>query len=189
MLTRVLPVKKGATVAHRIVKFTAGYSKFITEKTDSVSHLGEIGEDLYTGLRSTLLDRLRDKEPTVRTQAVIALSKLSFSQAEDPVDLDEGEPTILETILDAMADDTSPPHTLPALLARSRDVDAPIRKLVYSAVLEKYCTPPDLDGGRATVGFTHARALTIAQRETIVRNGLSDREESVKAAARNLLGV
>ncbi|KAI9061537.1 ARM repeat-containing protein [Trametes sanguinea] len=248
MLTRVLPVKKGTTVADRIVKFAAGYSKFITEKNleerkkngvdedddttserflnqlvrfllkgctakdkvvrfrvvqciaDTIAHLGEIDEDLYTDLRSTLLDRLRDKEPTVRTQAVIALSKLSLS--EDPAELDEGEPTILETILDAMAYDTSPevrraallnvplsPHTLPALLARSRDVDAPIRKLVYSAILEKYCTPPDLDGGRATVGFTHPRALTIAQRETIVRNGLGDREESVKAAARNLLGV
>ncbi|OSD02558.1 hypothetical protein PYCCODRAFT_1367188 [Trametes coccinea BRFM310] len=264
MLTRVLPVKKGTTVADRIVKFAAGYSKFITEKStslfaegslhcsfcvdveerkkaeldedddttserflnqlvrfllkgcvakdkvvrfrviqciaDTIAHLGEIDEDLYTDLRSTLLDRLRDKEPTVRTQAVIALSKLSFS--EDPSELEEGEPTILETILDAMAYDTSPevrraallnvplsPQTLPALLARSRDVDAPIRKLVYSAVLEKYCTPPDLDNGRATVGFTHPRALTIAQREMIVRNGLGDREETVKAAARNLLGV
>lgn len=38
-------------------------------------------------------------------QAVIALTKLSYS--EDPSELDEGEPSILETILDAMAYDTS----------------------------------------------------------------------------------
>ena len=36
MLTRVLPVKKGTTVADRIVKFAAGYSKFITEKSTSL---------------------------------------------------------------------------------------------------------------------------------------------------------
>ncbi|KAI8971320.1 nuclear condensing complex subunit [Trametes punicea] len=247
MLTRILPIKKGTPVADRIVKFTAGYSKFITEKNveerkkneldedddttserflnqlvrfllkgctakdkvvrfrviqciaDTIAHLGEIDEDLYTDLRATLLERLRDKEPTVRTQAVIALSKLSFS--EDPSELEDGEPTILDTITEAMAYDTSPevrraallnvplsPQTLPALLARSRDVDPTIRKLVYTSVLEKYCIPSDR-GPPSAVGFTHPRALTIAQREMIVRNGLGDREESVKAAARSLLGA
>ncbi|KAH9887359.1 nuclear condensing complex subunit, partial [Cubamyces lactineus] len=199
MIIRVLPLKKGTTVADRIVKFIAGYSKFITEKNaeerqkngieeddettserflnhfvhfllkgctakdkvvrfrviqciaDTISHLGEIDEDLYTNLRATLLDRLRDKEPTVRTQAVIALSKLAFS--EDPSELEEGEPSILDSILDTMAYDTSP-------------------ELVYSSVLESNSVNP----------------LTIAQREMIVRNGLGDREESVKAAARQLLG-
>ena len=76
------------------------------------------------------------------------------------------------------------PQTLPALLDRSRDVDATIRKLVYTHVLEKYCHPSDF----GQVGFTHPRALSIAQREMIVRNGLGDREESVKAAAAQLLG-
>ncbi|KAI0824958.1 nuclear condensing complex subunit [Trametes gibbosa] len=267
MLLRVLPLKKGTTVADRIVKFTAGYTKFITEKStpcfylglhvlnvspasrpdlqdrknnntdededttserflshlvnfllngctakdkvvrfrviqciaDTISHLGEIDEDLYASLRSTLLDRLRDKEPTVRMQAVIALTKLSYS--EDPSELEDGEPSILDTILDAMAHDTSAdvrraaltslppnPQILPALLARSRDVDATIRKLVYTNVLEKFCLPTDR-AAASTVGFTHPRALTIAQREMIVRNGLGDREESVKTAARNLLGA
>ncbi|KAH9848970.1 nuclear condensing complex subunit [Lenzites betulinus] len=247
MLLRVLPLKKGTTVADRIVKFTAGYTKFITEKNmedrkkndidededttserflshlvnfllkgctakdkvvrfrviqciaDTITHLGEIDEDLYASLRSALLDRLRDKEPTVRMQAVIALTKLSYS--EDPSELEDGEPTILDTILDAMAHDVSAdvrraalttlppnPQILPALLARSRDVDATIRKLVYTNVLEKFCLPTDR-AGATTVGFTHPRALTIAQREMIVRNGLGDREESVKAAARNLLGA
>ncbi|KAJ8457735.1 hypothetical protein ONZ51_g11351 [Trametes cubensis] len=230
MITRVLPLKKGTTVADRIVKFIAGYSKFITEKSaeerqkngideddettserflnhfvhfllkgctakdkvvrfrviqciaDTISHLGEIDEDLYAKLRATLLDRLRDKEPTVRTQAVIALSKLAFSEV--PSELEEGEPSILDSILDTMAYDTSP-ETLPALLARSRDVDPTIRKLVYSHVLENNSINRD---PAIPIGFTHPRALTIAQREMIVRNGLGDREESVKAAARQLLG-
>ena len=77
------------------------------------------------------------------------------------------------------------PQTLPALLARSRDVDPTIRKLVYSHVLENNSINRD---PAIPIGFTHPRALTIAQREMIVRNGLGDREESVKAAARQLLG-
>ena len=80
------------------------------------------------------------------------------------------------------------PYTLPALLARTRDVDAATRRLVYVNVLEKYCTGIGEDS-RTRVGFTHPRALTIAQREQIVRNGLGDREQVVKKAAAQLLGV
>lgn len=40
-----------------------------------------------------------------------------------------------------------------------------------------------------TVGVTHPRALTIAQREMIVRNGLGDREDGVRAAAGQLMAA
>ncbi|OBZ78081.1 Condensin complex subunit 3 [Grifola frondosa] len=244
MLTRVLPVKKGTSVADRIVKFTSGYARFITEKNaeerkkeeaddeddtpasrflsriinfllkgcvakdkvvrfrvvqciaDMISHLGEIDEDLYTSLRSSLMERLRDKEAMVRVHAVVALSKLSFS--EEPSELEEGESSILDTLIDTMTYDTSPdvrraallnlrpvPLTLSAFLARTRDVDPTIRRLVYSAVLEDKCT----EGDGERMGCTHPRALTIAQRELIVRNGLGDREEAVRAAAGRLLGT
>ena len=89
---------------------------------DTISHPGEIkyvrfspsvcfplicsSGDLYAKLRATLLHRLHDKGPTVRTQAVIALSKLAFSEV--PSELEEGEPSILDSILDTMAYDTSP---------------------------------------------------------------------------------
>lgn len=39
------------------------------------------------------------------------------------------------------------------------------------------------------MGPTHPRALTIAQREHIVRNGLGDREPSVRTAAEALVGT
>lgn len=45
------------------------------------------------------------------------------------------------------------------------------------------------DDGTAGIGITHPRILTISQRETIVRNGLGDREEVVKDAASKLLGT
>lgn len=38
-------------------------------------------------------------------------------------------------------------------------------------------------------GAAHPRALTIAQRELIVRNGLGDREPTVRAAAGKLVGA
>ncbi|KAI0634669.1 nuclear condensing complex subunit [Trametes polyzona] len=263
MLLRILPLKKGTTVADRVIKFIASYAQFIANKStplpssqlafsnivtdveyrketaldeeeetpferflshlvhfllngctakdkvvryrvlqciaDTISHLGEIDEDLYGTLRTTLLDRLRDKERAVRMQAVIALTKLSYS--EDPSDLKEGEQTILQTLFDTMACDPSAdvrraallnipanPETIPALLGRSRDVDATIRKLLYTNVLREFLSNKDRPAG-PVAGFTHPRALTIAQRELIVRNGLGDREESVKAAARQLLGT
>ena len=63
-------------------------------------------EDLYARLRATLLDRLRDKEATIRAQAGAALSKLSLT--EDLDELDEDDSSILEVVLDALAYDPSP---------------------------------------------------------------------------------
>lgn len=39
------------------------------------------------------------------------------------------------------------------------------------------------------MGVGHPRALTIAQRELVVRNGLGDREAVVKSAAGSLVGA
>ncbi|KAF8437892.1 hypothetical protein L210DRAFT_3646933 [Boletus edulis BED1] len=50
-------------------------------------------------------------------------------------------------------------HTLPSILARSRDTDADMRRLVYSAILEKSCTTPD---GFA-MGPLHPCVLAILQ--------------------------
>ncbi len=79
------------------------------------------------------------------------------------------------------------PQSLPILLSRTRDVDPTVRKFVYSVALN-----PDKAGtsevkSELEIGVTHPRALTIAQRELIVRHGLGDREEVVKAAAAKLL--
>ncbi|TBU47907.1 nuclear condensing complex subunit [Dichomitus squalens] len=166
---------------------------------ETITNLGAIDEDLYAELRAALLDRLRDKEPSVRSYAVLALSKLAIS--EETAELDEDEPTILDMLIETMTYDPAAevrraavthlpatPYTLPALLARTRDVDAATRRLVYVNVLEKYCTGVGEDS-RTRVGFTHPRVLTIAQREQIVRNGLGDREDIVKKAAAQLLGV
>ena len=79
------------------------------------------------------------------------------------------------------------PDTLPHILARTRDVDASVRRLVYTSVLEPNCVLEH--DGSTSVGVTHPRALSIAQREQIVRNGLGDREEAVKKAAGKLVAT
>ena len=76
--------------------------------------------------------------------------------------------------------------TLPAILTRTRDTDTTLRRLVYSAVLEPNTVQNDT---AKSMGVTHPRALSIAQREMIVRNGLGDREVGVKSAAAAVIGA
>ncbi|KAL5523223.1 YCG1_2 [Sanghuangporus sanghuang] len=152
--------------------------------SEIVSNLGELDQDLYAELRAALLERLADKEPLVRVYSVTALSILASS--EDPYDLDDDEPPIINSLISSLYYDTAAevrraalihipftPATLPALLARMRDVDALTRKLVFTAVLPR---------------FTNPRQLTIAQREQIVSQGLGDRTEVVRVSAAKLLG-
>ena len=73
--------------------------------------------------------------------------------------------------------------TLPLILDRTRDTDDTNRKLIYNAVLEANVT----QGKTEIIGPTHPRALTIAQRELIVKNGLGDRVPAVRAAAASLI--
>ncbi|KNZ72836.1 Condensin complex subunit 3 [Termitomyces sp. J132] len=161
---------------------------------EMVNHLGLVDEEVYSELRSSLMDRVIDREVNVRVQVAIGLSKLSGTEGPS----EEGEQTVQELLLDIMKHDASADvrraavlnipiddTTIDAILDRTRDVDITIRKLVYSAILEKNVTVGDND---QIMGPTHPRALTIAQRELIIRNGLGDREPSVRAAAASLLG-
>ncbi|GLB42418.1 putative nuclear condensing complex subunits, C-term domain [Lyophyllum shimeji] len=161
---------------------------------EMVSHLGEVEEEIYTDLRSSLLDRANDKEAIVRVQAVIALSRLA--NAEDPSEVEAGE-SLQDVLIDMLQHDSSPevrravlcnipvnPTTLPHIVNRARDTDTAIRKLVYASVLDSNITVGETD----VMGPTHPRTLSIAQRELIIRHGLGDRELSVRTAAASLLG-
>ncbi|KZT24842.1 hypothetical protein NEOLEDRAFT_1134516 [Neolentinus lepideus HHB14362 ss-1] len=246
MISRLLPLKKGTTVADRIIKFLGGYVKFANEKvledrkksgaevhedTDTpasrfatrllkfllkgflakdknvryrvvqilsevVQHMPELDEDLYSHIRESLLDRLRDKEAFVRVQAVVGLAQLYGT--EDPADLEDDQLPVSEILLNTLAYDSSAdvrravllntqinPVTLPNVLARTRDTDIVVRRLVYT-VLENHCIPPD-EAASGALGATDPRVLSIAQRELIVRNGLGDREPSVRSATAKLI--
>lgn len=52
-----------------------------------------------------MVERIRDKETAIRVQAVVALSRIIGS--EDPSELGEDEPSILDILRDVLVYDTS----------------------------------------------------------------------------------
>jgi condensin complex subunit 3 len=64
-------------------------------------------------------------------------------------------------------------RTIDALVSRTRDVDNAVRRVIYHHCLPQIPLP---------------RYFSIAQREQILRNGLGDRDETVKASTAKLIG-
>ncbi|KAJ1311200.1 hypothetical protein OPQ81_009701 [Rhizoctonia solani] len=164
---------KDKNVRYRCVHITA----------EMISGLGEIDEDVYESLRSSLLERAQDKETFVRLQAAIALAKLA--RGED-MQREEREVYLSDILIDMIQYDSAPEvrraallnfaptqRTLKIILSRTRDVDTTLRKLVYHHVLSSL--KPEV--------------LSVAQREEVVSNGLGDREESVRGAAARMIGT
>ncbi|KAF9234460.1 nuclear condensing complex subunit [Melanogaster broomeanus] len=173
---------KGFVAKDKIVRY-----RCVHILAEMVAHLGEIDEEVYKMLRSGLIERVHDKETLIRVQAVKTLPTV-----------EDDELTAIDVLLDTLSCDPAAEvrraallnipiaqHTLDAILARTRDTDTVMRRLAYSAVLEKHCTTLDGSG----IGLVHPRVLSIAQRELIIRNGLGDREPAVRAAAGSLIGT
>jgi condensin complex subunit 3 len=57
-------------------------------------------EDMYISLRKCLLERSRDKETAVRVQAALGLAKLQ--SGEDEEELEEGEESLSQVLLDLL---------------------------------------------------------------------------------------
>lgn len=84
---------KDKIARYRAVQISAGV----------VSHLGEIDEEAYLSLRSSLLTRAElDRESYIRAQATVGLARLSG--AEDPA---ETSPSAIEVLLGIMGHDSS----------------------------------------------------------------------------------
>ncbi|KAJ5398440.1 hypothetical protein N7465_008929 [Penicillium sp. CMV-2018d] len=146
-----------------------------------VNSLESIDDELYHTIRQGLLRRLRDKEASVRVQAVLGLGRLAGDDGEEGND---DNSALLEKLIEIMQNDTSSdvrktlltnlplaPMTLPYLLERARDLDAPTRRALYSRLLP-------------TLGdFRH---LSLSMREKLLRWGLRDRDESVRMATAKL---
>ncbi|KAJ2934154.1 hypothetical protein H1R20_g2926, partial [Candolleomyces eurysporus] len=151
--------------------------------SELISHIGEVDEDTYSLLREGLIERLNDKETLIRAHAAAALSKLVGS--EDPEEMEEGEQSVLDILLEVLATDSAAevrrasllnvpltPATIGTVLKRTRDVDTTTRKIMYTAVLPK---------------LGHPRQLSLVQREQVIKDGLGDREPGVRVAAGKLL--
>ncbi|KAF8253100.1 hypothetical protein K440DRAFT_577011 [Wilcoxina mikolae CBS 423.85] len=150
-----------------------------------------ISTTIFQQLRTTLTQRLQDKEAIVRVQAAIGLVRLmemGVCAASDAEESDDGEGKSQEGIsgilIEAMQNDPSADvrrtilynlsptsANLPYLLERSRDVDAPTRRAVFTRLLP-------------TLG--DFRFLSINMREKLLRWGLNDRDESVRQAAKKM---
>ncbi|KAJ5992120.1 hypothetical protein N7451_007844 [Penicillium sp. IBT 35674x] len=148
-----------------------------------VNTLESIDDELYHTIQQGLLKRIRDKESSVRVQAVLGLARLAGNDEEEDGNGD-GSTALLEKLIEIMQNDTSAdvrknllanlplaPVTLPYLLERARDLDAATRRTLYSRLLP-------------TLGdFRH---LSLSMREKLLRWGLRDRDESVRKATGKL---
>ncbi|GAA5925051.1 condensin subunit YCG1 [Sporobolomyces koalae] len=154
-----------------------------------INNLGEIDDDSFQHLKNALLERVRDKESSVRLQAVVGLSKLQEADEDDEdegSDDDEEKKSVSQVLIDIMNHDAAAEvrraalmnlfpteETLPALLRRTLDVDTINRRLTFTHVL------PSIS----------ANHLSTSQRQQIMSRGLRDREEAVQRAAKKLIGV
>jgi condensin complex subunit 3 len=151
-----------------------------------VNNLTAIDDDIFNLIRLGVLKRLRDKEPSVRVQAILCLGRfVGEDEEEDDEDSDEDiSGGILEKLLDIMINDPSAevrravllnlpmwPTTLRYILERARDMDATTRRLVYGKILP------------ALGDFRH---MSLVEREKMIRWGLRDRDDSVRKAAARL---
>lgn len=149
-----------------------------------VNTLESIDDELYHTIRGGLLKRIRDKESSVRVQAVLGLARLAGNDEDEDGNGDDNSTALLEKLIEIMQNDTSADVrknllanlplaqvTLPYLLERARDLDAPTRRTLFSRILP-------------TLGdFRH---LSLSMREKLLRWGLRDRDESVRKATGKL---
>ncbi|KAG0297693.1 hypothetical protein BGZ98_000478 [Dissophora globulifera] len=156
----------------------------------STNSLGAMDDDLYTQLKESLLERVRDKEAAVRVQAVFALSKLQGGDEEEEGETAptvQDEDNVVMKLVDLMQHDPSADVrrsalfnieqtkvTLPFILERARDTDAYNRRSVFSKPMEE---------------LSDFRVLSIGDRERLLRYGLSDRDEGVKKACTKMLAT
>ena len=150
--------------------------------------LSAIDDDLYRVIRHELIKRLHDKVPAIRLEAVVALGKIVENEMDDEQEEQDSDqdiaPGLLEKLLDVLQNDTNAdvrralllnlpitPTTLPYLLERARDRDAPTRRTLYSRLLPK---------------LGDFRHLSLSMREKLLRWGLRDRDEKVRKAAARL---
>ncbi|MCJ1285893.1 hypothetical protein MMC26_005235 [Xylographa opegraphella] len=160
--------------------------------TQIISHiinsLDSIDDEYYHLVRVGLLRRIRDKEPTVRVQAVLGLGRLASNEGDEEQEDEESgsdeSSGLLEKLLEVLQHDPSAevrrslllnlpltPSTLPFLLERARDLDPPTRRALYSRLLP------------ALGDFRH---LSLSMREKLLRWGLRDRDENVRKATAKL---
>ncbi|KAJ2230458.1 chromosome condensation complex Condensin, subunit G [Coemansia sp. RSA 485] len=142
----------------------------------SITYLGAIDEDLYVVLVRKLIERVRDKESSIRKYAGVALARLQSNDDEE----------INEVVVNLMQNDPSAEvrravlinieknlGNLPYVLERARDVDATTRKCVFAKVM-------------TSIDY---KLLSIEDRERLLVAGINDRDSSVRRACVRMVAV
>lgn len=147
-----------------------------------VNYITEIDEQLFKALQFSLSRRLQDKEPIVRIQAVVAISRFQFFQDDESDSLmTSATSSLLNTLrYDESAESrraallnlSKSKHVVPLLLERARDTNAINRRLVYLRILKEIDCFRDID---------------IDTRDKVLSWGLNDRDESVRLATTRML--
>ncbi|KAL0123746.1 hypothetical protein PUN28_005921 [Cardiocondyla obscurior] len=148
---------------------------FLNMLLNSMGDNAFIDDSLCDQITVNMMERLLDKSPKVREQAVFALYRLQDpSDDECPVIkmyvfhvLKDPNADVRKAVLTTMGKNQK---TLQAALTRTRDIDDSVRKKAYEFI------------SKITV-----RSLTIEQRERLLKDGLEDRSESVRTCVSNVL--
>ncbi|CAK9813926.1 Condensin complex subunit 3 [Anthophora quadrimaculata] len=148
---------------------------FLNILLNSMGDQAFIDDDICDKITVSMMNRLLDKSPKVRAQAIFALHRL-----QDPAD--DQCPIIKMYIFHATKDPKADVRraalmsmgknqsTLQAALRRTRDVNELVRKVAYEFI------------SKVTV-----RSLTITQRDQLLNDGLKDRSEIVRKTVQNVL--
>lgn len=198
-----------STILIALLPFMSAKDKVVRYRaTQIVSQLmgvvQELDDDLYQAIRHELIKRIRDKVPAIRLEAVCALGRLLENEMDEEAqaaqergqddddeimsDEEETDSTgLLGKLLDVLQNDTNAdvrkalllnlpvdPKTQPYLLERARDKDAATRRAVYSKLMPK---------------MEDFRYLNLTMREKLLRWGLRDRDEKVRAAAAKMFST
>jgi condensin complex subunit 3 len=147
--------------------------------TQIISHvvntLDSIDDELYHLIRQGLTRRIRDKEPTIRIQAVMGLGRLAGNEVQEEPGSEHSEDMdslgLLEKLLDVLQHDAS------AEVRRSLLLNLPLTPATLPYLLERARLLPTLGD------FRH---LSLSMREKLLRWGLRDRDENVRKAAGHL---
>uniref|UniRef100_H2YZ39 Nuclear condensin complex subunit 3 C-terminal domain-containing protein n=1 Tax=Ciona savignyi TaxID=51511 RepID=H2YZ39_CIOSA len=133
-------------------------------------------EDLIDSATTVMLHRLQDRIPSIRVQAAKSLSRLQQPAVKEC-------PVIAAYLIHMAGDESSTVRgavlssisltkkTLPAVLARVRDVSETIRKVAFQVIAQK----------------VSIKALTSSQRLYLIKQGLLDQSEIVRNAVKNQL--
>ncbi|XP_066999991.1 condensin complex subunit 3 isoform X2 [Anabrus simplex] len=149
--------------------------QFINKILQNLGEEAFIDDELCNQISECMMERLQDKSPAVRSQAVMALLRL-----QDPTN---PNCPVIKAYIYHLRNDPSPEvrravltclgrsHlTVPHIRERTRDVKDTVRKQAYSAISK-----------------LNIRSFTIHNRELLLRDGLRDRSEIVRTFVEKVL--